>query len=42
VVPTWSVQSSYKEELQSWQEQHRTESNFETPAWQDMGLGTEE
>jgi hypothetical protein len=41
VLSAWSVQSGYKEVFVS-VEQYRTESSFETPACQDMGLGAEE
>jgi hypothetical protein len=36
------MQSGYKEEFRSWQEQRRMESSFETPACRDMSLGAEE
>jgi hypothetical protein len=41
VFSAWSVQSGYKEEFRSWQEQHRIESSFVTPACRDMSLGAE-
>jgi hypothetical protein len=43
VFSAQSVQSGYKEEFRSWQQQQRREeSSFETPACQDMSLGAEE
>jgi hypothetical protein len=36
------MQSGYKKEFQSWQEQRRIELSFEMPACQDVSLGAEE